>query len=259
MLQLSEMYEFDTELFEVFLSTAYTRVFGQWADFGYDTYSDLHFRAAPVVSGDLNIVHGIVSFGSGGIIRAADIHSVYVKTDAGYRVEMQLPWSYVMGDTTASEVTFQDGVFSGGKNSALYGGERNFIGFDLHLQDNDNNDSQRDTKVAWNSGYDGRRGDHHVFDTSVWGTLVLVPIDTWNMKEALFSVEPWIDMGGDFVFNLVEERFYYIGFNRYAYDFADESWWYIHEDGAKPDGFFIYDFTQEKWFYLFEGLKLSLD
>lgn len=243
--------------FQVFLSSAYSRKFGEYPSFeGYDHVSDFHFVAHLLLSGEVYVRPGNASFSGNSPI--TKILTVYSMTDSGYRVEMKLPWSYVMGDTSASKVTFENGVFKGGVNSENYGAERNFIGFDLLLRDQ-STDNNYTSQVAWNSGYEGRRGGHHFADTSVWGTLVLVPIDTWNMKDALFSAEPWIDMGNDFVFNLVEEHFYYIGFNRYAYDFADESWWYIHEDGAKPDGFFIYDFTQGQWFYMNEGLKMALD
>ncbi len=249
----------DSDAIEVFISTAYSRFFGEWQNVGYDLISDFHSKFGLLSADMIGAFHGQSSFDYDSIISETNIPRAFVPTHNGYRVEIKLPWSYVMGDTALSGVTFSNGVFSGGKNSEKYGSERSFLGFDVHLQDNDQDDGRRDTKVAWNSGYEGRRGDFHWNDTQVWGTLVLVPIDTWNMKEAVFSAKPWIDMGNDFVFNLVEEHFYYIGVNRYAYDFADESWWYIHEDGAKPDGFFIYDFSQGQWFYINEGLKVALD
>lgn len=245
------------DIFELFVSTAYTRPYGVYQDTGYDGVSDCHLIAVPFMDDSVWFEHGPNSFLSRTRILQEDISTALTVSDNGYRVEIKLPWEYIMGDVNETRVSFYDGVFSGGVNSAQYGHERNFMGFDIHLQDGDYVGSHGQAKLAWNSGYEGRKGDFHFDDPSMWGTLVLVP--EWSMKDALFSEDPWLDMGEDFVFNLSDDQFYYIGISRFIYSFAEENWWYVHSEDAAPDSFFIYDFSLEAWFFVFEGFKLSLD
>lgn len=246
--------------FDIYLSTAYTREYGAYQAPGLDQLSDIRIVAVPELENSITLKQDIHSFQQGEISQN-DVRATFLGLDHGYRVEIKLLWAYVMGDTAQTGVTFQDGVFYGGVNSEKFGHERNFVGFDMLLQDSDTNSERAETAVAWNGGYNSPNGDSvQLFaNTEVWGTLVLVPVDNWNMKEIVFSEDPWLDMGDDFVFNLSDDQFYYIGFNRFIYSFAEENWWYVHSDDASPGSFFIYDFTLETWFFVLDGFKLTLD
>lgn len=244
--------------FEIFISTAYTRYFGEWNNPGYDLVSDFHAQFFVDNSFDGSASHGPHSFGMNVPI-SYPVQYRIVPTEDGYFAEVALPWEFVMGDTTESEVTFENGIFYGGQHSDIYGDARDFIGFDIHLRDNDGADSGTKSKVAWNDGYDRRRGDFHWADTEVWGTLVLVQPDTWDMKDALFTYAHWGDMGNNIVFNYSTESFYYVGHNRFLYGFAEDNWWYVPEEGSDPQGFFVFDYKKARWFFVFEGYFIDFD
>lgn len=244
--------------FELFVSTAYTRDFGARAEPGLDLASDFHAYVLVDSNFEGTAAHGFFSFGSETSIDDAMPYKITPPED-GYFAEVAIPWAFVMGDTVWSEVTFDNGTFYGGRNSDAYGYERDFIGFDIHLRDFDEGNVRTESKVAWNDGYEGLRGDFHWADTQVWGTLVLVqpPPVLCQADDTLFNSQHWVNMGEGFVFHH-QYGWHYVAYCPFAYSFTEETWWYVHEAGDTADAFYIYDFASQKWRYILNGTVLDI-
>ncbi|MDX2112003.1 MAG: sugar-binding protein [Verrucomicrobiota bacterium] len=233
--------------FEIFTSTAYSRVFGHWGNSGYNHVSDAHLifnvGATPVraVAGLFSVDSQIDPFPSTTKVKA---------TATGYAAEVALTWSSLNKQGPNNAVTWDSdaGLFIGGPSEYP---SRNFIGLELYLQDDDDG-GYRDTKVAWFGGPIDRHGDFAWADTLVWGTLELgyytPPLDPPIIGSACPT--QWTVYDGGFKWNAGTD-FIYDGFFPFVYDFASNNWFYVFSDANTDEtvGYFIYDFgrTQFGW------------
>lgn len=254
--------------FEIYTSPGYTRNFGEWANPGYDELSDAQFIFKFDQSATASTLHGYYSFGGNGAAASASIQSVTTVTETGYLVEVKMPWAAILGNTDT--ITFDGGIFYDGPYADIYGSERNFLGFDVHLQDNDAG-AARETKVAWCGGFEtefeNRIGDFAWADTQVFGTLVLETGTPCDVTDVVFTNTYWQVLTGDFV-NFVTGKqydgytnfsgFLYVDFCPFVYNFETNNWWYIYETGATAEEFFAYDFASSTWKFVFQGFVLDL-
>lgn len=257
-----ETFPLVADAFEIYTSTVYSRFYGEWNAPGYDGASDMQAVFAFDGSGALSKSEGLYSWNSNAALPAS-VEVSHTVTETGYLVEVKLPWAHLLGDGTTG-VTFQDGMLFDGPYAGEFGSEREFMGFDIHLQDNDAGEV-RQTKVAWNPGYEGREGDNHWADTEVWGTLVFVDdiiIDPCDVTDVVFASEYYADLGGDFIFNWSTGDYLYTGYCPFVYSFGSETvtagWLYIDEASTSPDGFFVYDFGAEAWKFCIQGYLVDL-
>ncbi|MDX2109835.1 MAG: sugar-binding protein [Verrucomicrobiota bacterium] len=229
--------------FELYISTAYTRQFGEWANPGYGTTdAQLLFDvgASPVraVAGLYSVDSGLDPFPSTTAVKA---------TATGYSAEVALSWNSL---NKGNAVTWDSdaGLFIGGPSEYE---ERNFIGFDIQLQDDDDG-ATRDTKVAWFGGPEDRHGDFAWADTQVWGTLEF----GYCCCCGGFSIgqgcpTQWAVFDGGFKWSAGTD-FIYDGFFPLVYDFASNNWFYFFIDGTTDEtvGYFIYDFGRAQFGWL---------
>ncbi|MDX2111496.1 MAG: sugar-binding protein [Verrucomicrobiota bacterium] len=229
--------------FEIYTSTAYTRQFGEWANSGYGpTDAQLLFDvgASPVraVAGLYSVDSALDPFPSTTVVKA---------TATGYAAEVALSWNSL---NKGNAVTWDSdaGLFIGGPSEYE---ERNFIGLEVELQDEDD-DTVRDTKVAWFGGPEDRHGDFAWADTQVWGTLELgykdIPVDP------IFATgcpEQWAVYDGGFKWH-AGTGFIYDGFYPFVYDFDSNNWFYCYTDVNTDEtaGYFIYDFGRAQFGWL---------
>ncbi len=242
--------------FEFYISTNYTRLPGQWANPGYNGISDLQI----IVPLDTKLpIHGLYSLdlASNGS-RVAGMNVSVVMTDSGYRAEISLTWATLMADSATTGVSWDPdlGVFTGGDGD-FADQERDYIGFDIHLQDDDDG-APRDTKVAFCGGPATIKSDMAWADTSFWGTLQLVAGSTPPppCHFDIFSDTEWAILGGDWVWSITAEKFYWTGFCPFVYDYAADDWYYFFTPAEMSS--FAYNISDEKFYFVFDGYILPL-
>lgn len=235
--------------FAVYTSTSYNRDYGWWQSPGYDFVSDMEALFA-FNNGILDIEQGFFSYNQLEPIEA--IIGDYLAVSGGYLVELFLPWSLLLANSEITGVSFADGIFSGGPNAETYGNERNFIGFDVHLQDI--GDNKRKSRIGWSDGFDGRRGFFHWAETIVWGTLVLANPPPCTVLETVIAEPHWTLYEGDFAYGNSYGRFVYTGFCPFVYDFGSDDWWYVFEGNENPDAFYFYSYKDAAWAVFYNGV-----
>lgn len=243
----------------IYTSAAYTRIPGDFGTPGYDGSSDI--QAAFNFGVDtFSATHGLYSYESNTAFPETVLRS-YMQTEDGYIAEIKIPMDVILGDNVTTGVSFQDGVFYDGPDSASVGSEREFIGFDINMQDSDNG-LERETKLAWCGGYEGNIADMQWASTEMWGTLVLVQPEIepppCTVLETVMTETYFPSVGTDFVFNTSMESYLFTGFCPFAYDFNTADWWYVYEESTDPEGFFVYSFNGSMWYYVLAGYVLEL-
>lgn len=242
--------------FEFYTSTNYTRLPGQWANPGYNGISDLQIiiplsTKAPV--------HGLYSLD----LASRDLPVVgvtvsVVMTSGGYRAEASLTWEGLNADSATTGISWDPdlGVFTGGDGDYA-DVERDYIGFDIHLQDDDDG-TPRDSKVAWCGGPATNVADMAWADTSVWGTLQLVSGGTPPppCQFDIFGDTEWAILSGDWVWSITADKFYWIGACPFVYDFATGDWIYFFTPAEMSS--YAFNFTDGKFYFVFDGFILAL-
>ncbi|MDX2109930.1 MAG: sugar-binding protein [Verrucomicrobiota bacterium] len=233
--------------FEIYTSTAYTRWFGEWANPGY-SYSDAHLifdvGATPiraVASGNYSVDSGLDPFPTTTKVKP---------TATGYTAEVALSWTSLNKDN-AVNWSPDDGLFIGGPSEYQ---ARNFIGFEIQLQDEDD-DAIRDTKVAWYGGPEDRHGDYAWADTQVWGTLKLGSYSPPPVQSVIGTgcADQWAVYYGDIMFKWNPYTDYiYDGLYPFVYSFASNNWFYFFADETTDEaaGYIIYDFGRAQYGWL---------
>lgn len=236
--------------FVVYTSPAYSRFFGTGLAPGYDGIRDMEaqfgFSNEAVIG-----THGIFSYGAKEAIDAS-VTTEYVLIDGGCIVELMLPWRVVLGLNEGPELSFSNGMFSGGHSAEKYGNDRDFIGFDVHIQDY--NEEGRKSRVGWCDGYEGYRGFRHWMDTQVWGTLVLANPPPCTVLETVIAEPHWTLFEGDFAYGNNYGHFIYTGFCPFVYDFGSNDWWYVFEGNENPDAFYFYSYKDAAWAVFYNGV-----
>ncbi|MDX2110576.1 MAG: sugar-binding protein [Verrucomicrobiota bacterium] len=227
--------------FEIYTSTTYTRLFGFYGP-GYSmTDAQLIFDVgAPTI----RAVAGLNSVDSR--IDPFPTTTKVKATATGYTAEIALTWNSL---NKGNAVTWEpnDGLFIGGPSEYE---ERNFIGFELQLQDDDG--GTRDTKVAWFGGPEGRHGDHAWEDTQVWGTLKLG--HKLTAADSIFGTScrsQWTIKAGSYKWNEgtgnINDALY-----PYVYSVDADNWFYVFVEPYTNEstGYYIYDFGRAQYGWL---------
>lgn len=243
----------------VYTSAAYTRQFGMYQSHGYDSLSDIQALFNLRQNGLIEVNHGLYSYESNAPFPDTVV-ATYTRTDDGYIAELKIPIEVLLGSNGETGVSFEGGIFFDGPDIAGVGAEREFIGFEINLQDSDNN-LDRETKIAWYGGREGRVLDLQWADTEMWGTLVFVQPEIeggCTVNATVFTAPYFPAQGEGFVFNMSMESFLYVGFCPFAYDYNTQDWWYVFEDSTDPEGFFVYSFNDSVWYFVYAGFVLPL-
>lgn len=244
---------------EVYTSTAYTRQFGEWQNPGYDSVSDTQIKYN-ISSNPPTILHGLYSYG-GDLSPFVGSTAALTEVAGGYILEIVLSWNSLIDVESGVTWDPEVGMFFGGLSEYQ---ERDFIGFEIMLQDNDNEDTIRDTKLAWCGGYENeferRIGDFAWADTSVWGTLQLVKADVplCTVLDTVLVGDYFPSVGNDYVYAVGYDAFLYTGFCPFVYDFKGGNFWYVFEGSTDPNGFFVYNFGDSTWYYMYFSYLLPL-
>lgn len=238
--------------FTIYTSSAYSRLFGTAYEPGYDLYSDMdvHFQ---FVDDAMVGTHGYLSFGGIGEPIDTSVMTAYSTFDGGYFAEIKLPWHVILGYNEFTDVTYNNGIFSGGPNSENYGLDRNFIGFDLHLQDQ-TVEATRKSRLSWASYYEWPQEFRHWNTTLVWGTLVLANPPPCTVVDTVITDAHWTLFEGGFAFGNTYGHFIYTGYCPFVYDFGSNDWWYVFEESTNPDAFYFYSFSDAAWATFYNGL-----
>ncbi|MDX2109370.1 MAG: sugar-binding protein [Verrucomicrobiota bacterium] len=240
---------------ELYTSTEYTRNYGAYGNSGYNGISDTQIKYQ-LNANPPTVVHGLYSY-AGDTVPFEGTTVISKETVTGYIMEIALSWASLIHASPGITWDPDEGFFYGGPSEYT---DRDYIGFEIMLQDNDNDDGLRDTKQAWCGGYEGRVGDFAWADTQVWGTLQLVKNGgtSCTVLGTVMTGDNFPSVGESFVYALGYESYLYTGYCPFVYDFKGNNWWYVYEGSTDPNGFFVYNFGDSTWYYMYYSYLLPI-
>lgn len=229
--------------FELYISTNYTRMFGQWAQPGYDL-NDVQLRNDFFGETANTFVHGMYSDQSLGLSSYTRATTI---SGSDWVSEVRVSWDDLGGLPLDIAENY------------VFDANPDYLGFEVHIQ---RGTGDNRTKLAWCYRDGSPDGDKAWANTEVWGTLRLMsggitpPPPPPNCEESIFQS----------AYNLswVEDCWFWNGFFGYLYGGFENTgfiyaygteeagtatgWYYIVALGSSDeDGLYIYDFQGTRW------------
>ena len=229
--------------YELFLSTAYTRVYGQWGAPGLDLF-DFQLNNHLFGANQSTYVHGLYS-------------------DVGAPLTSYVRANVVTGDSFVSELSIHwddlGGLPLDLEENRAFDQNPDYFGFAIQYQRGPVGGTR--TEMGWCNTVDEAWAD-----TSIWGTMRLAPLGTEEppppptCESTHFSSAYTAALGECWFYNGFL-GYFYAAFEPFLYTFGSSEgglaagWHYIVAAGEDDaDGFYTYDFTGDRWGFSFGSI-----